>query len=590
MAYGWNWTWVKSVSETANSSDVVTYNNSVPFSFRQATRGQSNAAEINAAFGGVQQNIRRLWSQWTSYIYPVLNSLPAGAKDVRWGSPLRKEIDCFTYGISGATLFVLNDADATKADGRYWNTTEGRPKTISESFEDIYAIADSSTESTSSSSTAEVEALWFAVGNRYEGGTSDSSSLDSRTTTLESHISQLNTDIYGLSGEGFDSYRLGVPLSYSLVRHLDKLLKIHDVTGGWHNNPDNMGHSSVTSSLTSHTHPSTQVNATTSTDTQNRSVSGTPSLAVDLKRIRWEIDRTRGATDWQSDVKSPWMASGYTSLGDHIGYTGSGTASPTNPHGLRYDNVTGVDTVFDQLFTLSTGATAKVSNPTYTSTNYVTQSDDFVGAISALDNALAGSIGTAFWSSGSGTRSILRTSSNNVATGDYSAAFGRDAFPSVYGEVAQSSGQIAAPSGSGYVDANAQTSVFTLLGATTGLEGTSVELTPDELQVKTATVPNDSVWSLRATFLGRGSQTGGATKIYNKVINLVVANETGENAAIYSGDETIYVDTFTNAPDVDIDVTVAGVIRALVETTSEVAYWTVRVEVVRIDVAAPVDP
>ena len=588
MGYGWSWSWVNSLDDTANSSSAVTRGNSVAFSFRQATRGQTSASEINAAIGAITQNVRRLWSQWNTYSFPVLNSLPAGGKDNRWGTPLRKEIDCFSFGVAGSTLFVFNDAASGVADGRYWHTDEARPKTIAEVFEDLYEIAAASeSDLTSLTSSVDLDPLWEAIGNRYENSSLSSTptSLDARTFVIEGHISQLNTDIYGLNGEGFTTYHLGSPLNYSIVKHLDRLLKIHDVAGGWHNDPADMDHDDLTALLLGHTHPQTEVHNLLNTATLGRGLTAT--LEDDVKRIRWEIDRTRGGIDWQNDVSDPWDPGDYTTLGKHVGYTGGGASGINNPHGIDYNN-TGADAVFDDVFTFLTGNVAHVSFPTYTSTNFIVQNSDIETAISALDGAMGAAGG--IFEVHSGTFSGRRKDTDCTAVGDYSLALGRDANANLYGEVAQASGQISCPL-SGFEIADGQTTVFTLYGTTIG-DGTTEMLAPDTSRLEDIVVPENSVWTVKVTLLGRGSQTAGVTNAYHTIWDFTVANEVGQDASIVGGGvtEAVITNTFSGVTETLVDIQANGRLLISTETNSgDVAYWAAKVETVQISVVAPED-
>jgi len=587
MAYGWSWTWIEDADDTKSASEAINRGASTAFSFRQARRGQTSATELNSAIGTLTQNTQKLRNAWNTYTHPIINSLPAGAKDTRW--PLRKEIDCFVYGVSGATLFAFNDASSSVADGRYWHTTEDRPKTIAEVFEDLYAIASvTDVELTSLTAAVDLEPLWAAVGHAYQSSAlnSLSTSLDYRTDVLEGHVSQLNTDIYGLAGEGYTAYHLGSALNYSIAKHLDYLLKIHDVTAGWQaGDPDNVGHDTLTSLLLGHTHPSTEVHQTTSTSTQNRSA--TTDLAGDLKRIRWEINRTRGAATWQDDVLSPWMVAGYTSLGDHIGYTGNGTASANNPHGINATD-TGAQAEIDDLFTVLHGITTSVDQLTYSSTNYVGLHDNVEEAISTLDNAL-GAAGSIIFELGTGDYSAKHRQSDCSAAGDYSTAIGRYANARFYGELAYASAQILPPL-SGTVNADAQTSYILLHGATQGEGlGTTVTLSPDDL-LEVVDIPDDSVWAIRCTVLGRGSSAAGVTKAYHTIFDLTVAKETGQVAELIDIAETEITDSFDNAVAVDVDVAANGNLQVTAATQAgEVAYWFAKVETLQIYVSAPPD-
>jgi hypothetical protein len=332
---------------------------------------------------------------WRSPIRPILDSLPAGSRDQRWrpGVGLPDKIDCLGYGIQGTTLFVFNDASSTSASGRYWDATDERPKTIAEALEDLWAaVSDLDVSAISSGDSADLEPLWTAIGHNYKdsGLASLSSSLDARVAQVETNMAQLSTDIYG----GLGGWDFGTPLTYSLAENIDNLLKIHEVAGGWQENPEDVSHGAITPGA--HVHPYTQVGPPP-TVSLSQGRSGTySSLYNDVLRIRWEITRTRGSSAWNTDVQSSWQSgSEYTSLGTHIGFAGSGTPGTSNPHGINYVD-TGASTIFTNLtrFTGMTDYTSGIETPTYTSTYYVSQGDNLEIAIGKIDTAVYAALGS----------------------------------------------------------------------------------------------------------------------------------------------------------------------------------------------------
>jgi len=238
--YGFDMSWIDTPSTTNKSSNKVRLRTGSVYAFRQSYRGQVSSTELNAFAGSVGENIKSTQSNWATYTQPILNSLAAGNSDTRWDLP--KEVDAFTYGLQGSTLLVFNDATSSKADGRYWNTTTLRPKTIAESLEDLYeTVAGMETTVTASSSAFDDTALWTAVGISYETTVKDS--LDTRATSLEGYISQLDNDIFEAPSDTIDySYGLGTPLLYSVAHNIDLLLKAHGIAAGWQASPVALSH------------------------------------------------------------------------------------------------------------------------------------------------------------------------------------------------------------------------------------------------------------------------------------------------------------------------------------------------------------
>ena len=387
--YGFDMSWIDTPSTTNKSSNKVRLRIGSVYAFRQSYRGQVSSAEINAFAGSVGENIKSNQSNWATYTQPILNSLTAGYSDTRWGLP--KEVDAFTYGLQGSTLLVFNDATSSKADGRYWDTATSRPKTVAESLEDLYeTVAGMQTTVTASSSAFDDTALWTAIGVSYETSVKDS--LDTRATSLEGHISQLNADIFDAPNDAIDyTYGLGNPLFYSVAHNIDLLLKAHGVTSGWQASPAGVSHSALV--IGAHNQASTTITtAFTVSDTTTRGISA-PTLDYDIKLLRWEIARTRG-TLWNVDSISPTTGSPVASLNSHVNFTGSGTAVPGNPHAINY-----VDTgqeVINAIIRTYTGMSTNADNsPTYSTTNYVSDGDSLETAIGKLDTGLASAGGGA---------------------------------------------------------------------------------------------------------------------------------------------------------------------------------------------------
>ena len=390
-SYGFNWSWVSAPASTKRESGVVYQGGGNIFSFRQPTGGIVSSSDLSAFSRSVAQNMQRIRSDWRTYIRPILNSLPAGNVDNRWSTTLGKglpsKIDCFTYGLQGTTLFVFNDATSTNADGRYWHSTDFRPKTIAEAFEDVYESISDIELSVDDDTAADLDPLWAAIGEEYRVASRATTmgSLDTRVSTLSSYITQLNTDIYEPATFG---YQIGTPLPYSIADMLNELLVLHG-TAGWGTNPGSVSHSGLP--VSSHTHTFAQVAPPpAAADTQAR-IGPYTTLDNEIKRLRWEIQRTRGSVNWYSDASYPF--GGTASLAGHIAHVGGGVASSSNPHGIIYTDL-GIDTYLDAIIAFTGMTNYTDSSPTYTSTNYVTSGTSLEEAIGDLDAAILSTIGT----------------------------------------------------------------------------------------------------------------------------------------------------------------------------------------------------
>jgi hypothetical protein len=415
--YGWNWSWVADQTDTKNTSGVVHQSGGTIFSFRTPTKGALSASDLNAFSKSVAQNQQQVRSDWRTYAYPILNSLPSGNTDLRWstsiGQGLPAKIDCFTYGLQGTTLFVFNDADDTKADGRYWDSNEFRPKTIAESFEDIYDAVHNIETGITETSSVDLDPLWASIGEEYRTSSfrSSTGSLHSRTSSLETHISQLNTDIYEPSSF---SYELGTPLPYSIASMLDEILKIHEVSGGWGSDPSGVGHGSVTPGA--HTHPYTEIGPPpAASETQDRTVGTFTHLDNEVKRLRYEIQKTRGSTSWETDATDP-VSSTAGSLSVHMGYHGTGTVTSTNPHGIGYsqidDSGTALSTMVSAIVAFTGMTNYTDSSPTYSSVLNVSSGDSLETAIGKLDAAVG--TGNSLWERKDATHVQLVSSTDKL--------------------------------------------------------------------------------------------------------------------------------------------------------------------------------
>jgi hypothetical protein len=384
-----NWSWVKQSKDTLKASASIDKGAISLSSLKTPDKGIIKANEIKSSIDSANASISQVWRTWVSTIKPVLDSLPAGPRDNRWkdGRGLPAKIDALIYGVQGSTLFVFNDATSSIADGRYWHAVDLRPKTIAESVEDLWDALSSLSSTGSGSSSYDLEPLWAAVGHHYKDSAlvSISTSLDYRTSVLETNLNQLPNDIYG-NHEGF-SYGFGSPLNYSVAINIDRLLKLHGIIDGWQDDPDAVNHNAVVPG--SHTHTYVNIQPVPSASLTQDRFSVVATLYNDILRLRYEIQQVRGSTNWYSDVVSPWQTPPQkTSLYDHINYVGSGTASATNPHAVHYTN-TGASTIFSNVISyLGMPNYTPANMPNYTSTYYVTQGNSILNAINQLDTAL----------------------------------------------------------------------------------------------------------------------------------------------------------------------------------------------------------
>jgi hypothetical protein len=391
MSTQWNWSWVATREETKKASDSVDQSGGTMYTYRTATRGQLRSSEFKNSMDSVATNINHQWRLWRVQVQPILDSLPAGPRDQRWrpGIGLPGKIDALNFGIQGSTLFVFNDADTTKASGRYWHSIDERPKTIAEAFEDLRdTISDIEVGGTTTTTSVDLNDVWLAIGHHYQDSSlaSAHTSLDARTNQIESNMNQLSNDLYG-ANEGYGSYDFGVPLAHSIAKNIDYILQIHGISSGWQNDPSTVNHSAIPAAA--HVHPYTEISPMPSSILTQARTGPFSTISNDILRLRYEIQRTRGSSSWYSDATDP-VDSGVADLHKHVNHVGSGTSSTTNPHGITANSL-GILDYFVNLsrFTGITDYTSGSEMPTYTSIDYVTQGVNLETAIGELDAAIA---------------------------------------------------------------------------------------------------------------------------------------------------------------------------------------------------------
>lgn len=105
----------------------------------QRYQGPTSSAQINALQDEVIIDFINIQKQWNNSLVPFLTGVPAGESD----------INAFTDGLSGGTLFVDPEAIDTSLDQNYYNTVKDRPNTILEQFQNLYqTITDQNIELT----------------------------------------------------------------------------------------------------------------------------------------------------------------------------------------------------------------------------------------------------------------------------------------------------------------------------------------------------------------------------------------------------------------------------------------------------------
>lgn len=432
LDHPFNWNWVLKVDNSGGRIKKIPMSTSYRSS---SLRGPNDANKFRSFQIEVQSDLANLTGTLNNTVKPLLNSFPAGGADSRWA--LRSEIDCHSYGVQGATLFVFNSANSTFADGRYWSSEESRPYTIAEKIEDhdgrIGELESAVSTEVSSASSLDLQDLWRAVGANYQSGTKTSwtNSLDARTERLECHDSQLAPDLYGDSRattggytdssntiakyEGYNNVSGDPGWSgwswasscdktqlYGTLEYVHYLALLHgvDIFSGespWEIDHDPSLGGSISLPL------SQQPSDVRSSGllTRDRAAVLEDSLQYDLGRVRYELERLRGA-NWSTGNQIGAFTTNWPGAGDreqsfylHINYTGSGTPSIANPHGVHYTD-TDADTQLDAVATFVGQNAIGDDTPNYSAhvgaLSHIADGDSLELAVAKVDNATPVSI------------------------------------------------------------------------------------------------------------------------------------------------------------------------------------------------------
>ena len=124
----------------------------ISFTDRNARRrGPTSSAAINDMHDELASDLAGLYDQWNNRLRPLSSTLPDGTID--------SNIDAFTNGLDGQTLYTKSDA--TVSDTDYYNNSYVRPNTVYEQFQDIYT----NLETLESSLSNQISGQVFSAAN-----------------------------------------------------------------------------------------------------------------------------------------------------------------------------------------------------------------------------------------------------------------------------------------------------------------------------------------------------------------------------------------------------------------------------------------
>ena len=361
----------------------------ITLSFKKRTaseRGISRSNLINDLINEVSHDLINLSREWNSIAYPIFGSLPQGASDTRWD--LDSTLNPVVNGLDGTQMFMDNNANSTLDDGRYYNSTNERPKTLKEIAEALQSNINEINEAVQlieilggEGLTEEQKAkIGLNIFNPFQASASDS--IDGRSKRNEFNVIQLAKDIYGatfaLDGNGEPN------LSNSMRDMLDALLELHD---GDFDNDITLQHQINNDDIIAGADiEQTKVDQSASYVVLNRSAS-VDTLEDDLNRLRYEVGILRGNNNWEADFSGIPYAGAPISLKGHVEDVGTGIPSAINPHGLAPADI-GLTTILSAVVTFTGMDNDTDSTPDYTSNNYININDPLETALGKLDTAL----------------------------------------------------------------------------------------------------------------------------------------------------------------------------------------------------------
>lgn len=349
-------------------------------------KGAQQSKHFNDFINEVSHDLIDIQRQWNSVAYPLFASLPQGEQDTRW--ELGPDINPVVHGLDGTQLFMDMDALETTDDGRYFISTDQRPKTLKEIAEDVQTQINKINEAVQlieilggEGLTEEQKAkIGLNIFNPFQASASDS--LDGRSRRNEFNVIQLAKDLYGptftLDGDGEPN------LANPIRDMMDALLELHD--GDWDNditlqhiidNDDIIATAGILQS---------KIDKSASYVALDRSAT-IENIEDDLNRIRYEIGALRGNNDFDTDFSGIPYAGAPNSLKGHVELVGTGTPSAINPHGLTAADI-GLSGSLSAIV-LFTGMDDETdSTPDYSSSNFINANDPLETAIGKLDTQL----------------------------------------------------------------------------------------------------------------------------------------------------------------------------------------------------------
>lgn len=198
--------------------------------------GPSSSDDYNSSIQELSVDLQNLFTFLNTEVYPVLASLPLGTDDRRWD--LKDTLKPQSHGLHGAQMFMDNLASAARDDGRYWDSSNLRPKTLKEVATHLYTSIDTLEDTFSGKveaiSSGLTGAQWDRVGHWVrDGGTTHlpTTSLDGQIQELKGNVAAHDNEIdymqifMGKTGDGSETptYSTHIPVGVGVTWQLNLL-------------------------------------------------------------------------------------------------------------------------------------------------------------------------------------------------------------------------------------------------------------------------------------------------------------------------------------------------------------------------------
>lgn len=356
----------------------------------QRFRGPTFSDQQNDTQAEVIRDLSAFQQQWNNQIVPLTKLLPDGTED--------SEVNAFSNGLDGQTMYVKSDATGALSSGQFYNTVKDRPNTVYEQVVNIYSYIDAQIDTLQESITVNNSGTGITAEQKTRIGdhifdlsqTSLSTSLDGKVTSQQGYITQLAREIYGTNSPTLNSSGATV-LTNSVKAMVDVLLELHN--GNWDNDISVSHNNFDASVITTGTFSQERVAASSGSGGIDDNYAGSPTnLLDDLNLVRSLLKTLKGTAAFNSAITpdGTWVpvTTEPTSFNNLITLKGTGTRSDINPWGYDYSDIDQLSGILTAAQAFTGQDTLTDSSPTYSAVQGFSQGDSLETAIGALASGL----------------------------------------------------------------------------------------------------------------------------------------------------------------------------------------------------------